>query len=69
MPEIVSEPNGGVGLEWYRTKHMLVVLSVNGTGVITFAGMEGRGETFGGTRTLHESNLSAVLEYVERILA
>lgn len=36
-PAIVPEPSGAVGLEWRRGKEIVLVLSFNGKGVITYA--------------------------------
>lgn len=41
MPDIVPEPDGGIGLEWYREPNFSFVISVTGENVITYAGLFG----------------------------
>lgn len=40
-PDIVPEPTGTVGLEWRKGKDAILVLSVQGKGVITYAAILG----------------------------
>jgi len=48
MPEVAAEPDGGIGLEWYKEKGYSFVISVNGKGIISYAGLFGSGnETYG----------------------
>lgn len=47
-PEITAEPDGGIGLEWYKDKGYAYILSVNGKKTISYAGLFGPGiETHG----------------------
>jgi len=47
LPEIVPEPDGSIGFEWYRQKGYVFVVSVAGNNVITYAGL------FGKNREIH----------------
>jgi hypothetical protein len=41
MPEITPEPNGELGLEWYKENRKTFVVSVSGKNEIVFAGLFG----------------------------
>jgi hypothetical protein len=47
MPEVTSEPNGGIGLEWYRDNRLVFITSVCGKNEIVYAGMFGANKTHG----------------------
>ena len=38
-PEILAEPSGYVGLEWYKERSCVFVVSLGGNNVITYAGL------------------------------
>lgn len=46
-PEVTPDPTGHVSFEWYRSPRRVLVVSVNGTGVITFARLFGTGRLSG----------------------
>jgi hypothetical protein len=47
-PDITPEPDGGVGLEWYKEPNMIFIVSVNGNHIIHYAGLFGQNnETHG----------------------
>lgn len=46
-PEVVAEPSGEIGLEWYNEKNKIFVLSFNGRKMIAYAGIFGSNKTHG----------------------
>ncbi|MBF0556539.1 MAG: hypothetical protein HQK96_18630, partial [Nitrospirae bacterium] len=46
-PEIVAEPTGDIGFEWYRGKGQVFVMSVSGEQRITYAGLFAGNEVHG----------------------
>ncbi|MDP2646570.1 MAG: hypothetical protein Q8P24_16645 [Desulfobacterales bacterium] len=47
-PEITAEPDGGIGLEWYKDRGYSYIVSVNGNKTISYAGLFGfESETHG----------------------
>lgn len=46
-PDITPEPSGHVSFEWYRGPRKVLVVSVNGTRVLTYAGLFGAGKVSG----------------------
>ena len=47
IPEVLSEPSGEIGLEWYKDKQLIFAISFNGRNTITYAGMFGSNKTHG----------------------
>jgi hypothetical protein len=47
MPQIVPEPSGEIGLEWYKGKRLIFVISFSGKGMITYAGIFGSNKIHG----------------------
>lgn len=47
-PSIVSEPEGGIGFEWFGGKGRVFVISMEGSGTLIYAGIN-EGETTKGT--------------------
>lgn len=41
VPEILAEPTGEIGLEWYRGRHLTFVVSCGGGNILTYAGIFG----------------------------
>jgi len=39
LPAIGAEPDGAIGLEWYKAKQQVFVVSVDGNNTITYAGI------------------------------
>ena len=42
LPEVLPEPTGNIAFEWYKGKRHIFVLSVDGKGIIEYAGLFGR---------------------------
>lgn len=68
MPEIVPEPTGEIGLEWYEGKQFVFVISVGGNNVITYAGIFGEGNKTHGTEVFTESIPPTILRNIRRLL-
>lgn len=67
LPEVVPEPDGYLGLEWYANTRLLYVVSFNGTGVMSCSGLMGR-ERILGTRYTDEGIPIEVLRNIARVL-
>lgn len=67
IPEIVPEPTGEIGLEWYREKQYVFVISVGGNNIITYAGIFGEGNRTNGTEIFFESIPCNIINYILRL--
>ena len=47
MPDILAEPDGSIGLEWYRRRGFSFAISLGGKDTIYYAGIFGKNETHG----------------------
>ncbi|MBI5056131.1 MAG: hypothetical protein HZB61_05915 [Nitrospirae bacterium] len=47
MPQITAEPSGEIGLEWYKDKKLIFVISLSGKNIVTYAGIFGSNKTHG----------------------
>ncbi len=66
-PEIVPEPTGDIGLEWYRGKQFAFVISVSGRNLITYAGTFGAGNETHGTENFTESRPLTIIKNLRRL--
>jgi len=46
-PDVAPDPSGHVSFEWYRSPRKVLVVSVNGTKVMTYAGLFGSAKISG----------------------
>ena len=68
-PEIVPEPAGEIGFEWNFGKDNIFAASVNGTGIVAYAGILGNEELrTRGTAILEESIFSTFEKFLSRII-
>lgn len=67
MPDILPEPDGGVGLEWYKEKDFSFVVSVMGKNVITYAGQFGKNSETYGTERFKDSLPDVILNGLKRL--
>lgn len=67
LPEIVPEPNGDIGFEWYFGKNKLFVVSVEGTGQLNYAGILGFGNKAHGTEIFDGTIPKSIIENISRI--
>ncbi len=68
LPELEPEPDGSIGLEWENGPNRVFTLSVNGKGVIVYAGMFGKGSKAHGTEVFNDSLPEELVVHVQRIL-
>ncbi|MBS4059469.1 MAG: hypothetical protein KG029_03640 [Bacteroidetes bacterium] len=66
IPQILAEPSGEIGLEWYKDKKMIFAISFNGKGMITYAGIFGSNKTHG-TEYFSDSIPSKIIENLRRL--
>ncbi len=66
MPEVTPEPNGEIGLEWYRKERQVFVASVSGRNEIVYAGLLGVNKSHG-TEYFGDSLPSVILENLKRL--
>ncbi len=66
MPEVVPEPSGEIGLEWYREERQVFVASVSGRNEIVYAGLFGINKLHG-TEYFGDSLPSIILENLKRL--
>lgn len=66
MPEVIPEPDGYLGLEWYANKWLLYVVSFNGTGVLSCSGLIGS-ERIYGPRYMDERIPAEILRNIAKI--
>jgi hypothetical protein len=67
MPEVIAEPDGYLGLEWYTNKWLLYVVSFNGTGVLSCSGLIGS-ERIYGLRYMDEGIPAEILRNIAKVL-
>lgn len=67
MPEVIAEPDGYLGLEWYANKWLLYVVSFNGTGVLSCSGLIGSERSYG-PRYMDEGIPAGVLRNIAKVL-
>jgi hypothetical protein len=69
LPDFVPEPSGEIALEWYRGKKSVFVVSFNGKGLISYAGLFGEGVKTYGTEHLSERLPKIIIENINRVLS
>lgn len=67
LPEVIAEPDGYLGLEWYANKRLLYVVSFNGQGALSCSGLIGQLKVYG-TYYMDEGIPSDILKGIARIL-
>jgi hypothetical protein len=67
VPEIIAEPNGDVGFEWYINPRQVFVASVSGARTLTYAGLFGPNKTSGEEQFV-ESVPTAIMQNIRRLL-
>lgn len=66
MPEITAEPTGGIGLEWYRGKNRVFVISVSGKHIISYAGIF-NGNKLHGSEYFEETLPLVIIQHLRRL--
>ncbi len=65
-PDITPDPTGHISFEWYKSPRKVLVVSVNGTGVLTYAGLFGSGK-IGGAEPYETSLPAAIIDSLARL--
>jgi hypothetical protein len=68
-PDVIPNPDGDVSLEWYIDQRQLFVATFSGTGIISFAGVFGKGSKVHGTEIFTESIPSSLIENLCRLFS
>lgn len=66
MPQMLAEPSGEIGLEWYKDNKMIFVISLNGKGMISYAGIFGSNKIHG-IEYFSDSIPSVIIENLRRL--
>jgi len=69
MPDIGPEPDGGIGLEWYKDKGFSFLVSINGKNIITYVGRFGKNKHFYGTEKYKDSVPEIILYGLKRLFS
>lgn len=69
MPEILAEPDGEVGLEWYTNRYSVFVVSVAGRNIITYAGLFGKSNKVHGTEFFTDELPPNIVSNIRRVVA
>lgn len=69
IPEVIIEPSGDLALEWFVSNYCSFLVGFSGRGIITYAGLFGRGQKTYGTEFISEAIPSSVAENIRRVLS
>lgn len=69
IPEVVLEPNGDLALEWFVSNYWSFLVGFSGKGIMTYAGLFGRGQKTYGTELISEAIPSSAVENIRRVLS
>ena len=69
LPDIVPEPDGGIGLEWYKRKGFSFLISVSGKNTITYVGRFGKNNQTYGIENFIDSVPQVVLNGLKRLFS
>jgi len=69
IPEVIVEPDGDLALEWFVSNYCSFLVGFSGRGIITYAGLFGRGQKTYGTELISEAIPSSVVENIRRVLS
>ena len=69
IPEVLIEPDGALALEWFVSNYCSFLIGFSGKGLITYAGLFGRGQKTYGTELISEAIPSSVVENIRRVLS
>jgi len=66
-PNIIPEPDGGIGLEWYKEKDFSFLVSVSGKNTITYIGRFGKNNQTYGIENFINSIHQVILDGLKRL--
>ena len=67
LPDILPEPDGEIGLEWYKEKDFVFSISLGGKNIITYAGLFGKNNEVHGTEYFTDSIPKTILDFLRRL--
>ncbi|MEJ2407237.1 MAG: hypothetical protein P8171_23745 [Candidatus Thiodiazotropha sp.] len=67
LPELIPEPEGDIGFEWNNGNKKVFAASVNGTGVITYAGYFAKNRKTHGVEDFNETIPKVILDNIRRL--
>lgn len=67
MPELIPEPDGGIGFEWYKDKGFIFIISVIGKNVISYAGLFGKNSETHGKEPLSDILPKPIIDSLRRL--
>lgn len=67
LPDVIAEPDGYLGLEWYSNKRLLYVVSFNGHGVLSCSGLIGQTKVYG-TYYMDDGIPSEILKTIAKVV-
>ncbi len=67
LPEVIAEPDGYLGLEWYAHKWLMFVVSFNGKGALSCSGIFGPERSYG-TRYMDDGIPAGILRDIAKVL-
>ncbi len=67
QPELIPEPDGGIGFEWYKEKDSVLIISVSGGNELFYAGLFGKGNEIHGKEQFDNLIPPFVLEGLKRL--
>ena len=69
VPDILPEPDGGIGLEWYQEKYFSFAVGITGKNMITYVGRFGKNNQTYGTETFIDSVSDVILNGLKRLFS
>lgn len=69
MPEILPEPDGHIGFEWYKGENYVFVISLEGNNVIDYAGLFGKNNDTQGRVYFSDSVPNVIIENISQLFA
>lgn len=66
-PDILPEPDGSIGFEWYKMKNFVFVISIADDNILSYAGLFGENNKVHGTEWLYDSLPNFIITCLERL--
>ena len=66
-PDILPEPDGSIGLEWFKKKNFVFVISIADNNIISYAGLFGKNNKIHGTECFYDSLPKIITDCLMRL--
>jgi hypothetical protein len=66
MPQVIAEPSGEIGLEWFKDKRLIFAISFSGKNMISYAGIFGSNKIHG-TEYFGDTIPPVIIENLRRL--